>query len=91
MDLSVWQTAITTLGFPIVCVIAMGWFITRLWNKSQEQNEKREEKLYEVISKAQSQNEVLSKTNSEFVSVLTAYKLDLETIKNDVKDIKSQL
>lgn len=90
MDLSAIQTAITTLGFPIVCVISMGWFITKLWNKSQEQNEKREEKLYEVISKSQMQNERLSTTNSEFVKVLTDYRTDLDTIKNDVKEIKTQ-
>lgn len=69
----------------------MGWFISKLWNKSQEQNEKREDKLYEVISQAQEQNKELSKTNAEFVNVLNAYKNDLETIKNDVKDIKTQI
>lgn len=90
MDLSAIQTVITTLGFPITCVIAMGWFISKTWNQSQEQNKQREDKLYEVVSKAQAQNEILSKTNSEFVSVLNAYKTDLETIKNDVKDIKTQ-
>lgn len=88
MDLSVIQTLITTLGFPIVCVIAMGWFISKLWNQSQEQNKQREDKLYEVVSKAQ--NERLSITNSEFVKVLNDYKTDLETIKNDVKEIKTQ-
>lgn len=91
MDLTGIQTLITTLGFPIFCVLAMGWFISKLWNKSQEQNEKREDKLYEVISNAQVQNKELSKTNSEFVNVLNAYKHDLETIKNDVKDIKTQI
>lgn len=91
MDLNIIQQVITTLGFPIFCVIAMGWFISKLWNKSQEQNEKREEKLYEVIDKAQTQNEQLSKTNAEFVKVLDDYKLDLETIKTDVADIKQQL
>lgn len=69
----------------------MGWFISKLWNKSQEQNEKREDKLYEVISQAQEQNKELSKTNAEFVNVLNTYKHDLETIKNDVKDIKTQI
>lgn len=91
MDLNIIQQVITTLGFPIFCVIAMGWFISKLWNKLQEQNEKREEKLYEVIGKAQIQNEQLSKTNAEFVKVLDDYKLDLETIKTDVADIKQQL
>ena len=91
MDLNVIQTAISTLGFPIVIAIALMWFIWKLWNKTQEQNEERESKLYEVLGKAQEQNERLAQTNSEFVSVLNAYKSDLETIKDDVKDIKSQL
>lgn len=90
MDLSAIQTLITTLGFPIFCVLAMGWFISKLWNQSQEQNKQREDKLYEVVSKAQTQNERLSITNSEFVKVLNDYKTDLETIKNDVKEIKTQ-
>lgn len=67
------------------------WFIWKLWNKTQVQNEVRENKLYEVIGKAQAQNERLSATNSEFVAVLSTYKDDLETIKNDVADIKQQL
>jgi len=91
MDLNIIQQLITTLGFPIFCVIAMVLFISKLWNKSQEQNEKREEKLYEVISKAQIQNEQLSNTNAEFVKVLNEYKTDLETIKTDVADIKQQI
>lgn len=89
MDLNTIQTAISTLGFPIVMVIALGWFIWKIWNKSQEQNDVRESKLYEVIAKAQTQNERLSATNSEFVKILTDYKSDLDTIKNDVAEIKS--
>lgn len=91
MDLNTVQTAITSLGFPIVCVLAMGWFIWKLWNKSQDQNEKREEKLYSVIAVAQTQNEKLSQTNAEFVTVLNTYKQDLDTIKDDVAEIKQQI
>ena len=91
MDLNTIQTAISTLGFPIVIACFLLWFIWKLWMKSLEQNEKREEKLYQVIEKAQKQNEDLSDTNSQFLKVLTDYKTDLETIKNVVADIKSQL
>ena len=91
MDLNSIQTVISTLGFPIVITIALMWFIWKLWNKTQTQNEARENKLYEVIGKAQAQNERLSETNSEFVAVLNAYKDDLQTIKNDVSDIKQKI
>ena len=79
------------MGFPIVITIALMWFIWKLWNKTQTQNEARENKLYEVIGKAQAQNERLSETNSEFIAVLNAYKDDLQTIKNDVSDIKQKI
>lgn len=91
MDLNVIQTAISTLGFPIVITCALMWFIWKLWNKTQMQNDKREMKLYEVIATAQVQNETLSKTNEKFVVVLNTYKDDLKSIKDDVADIKTQL
>ncbi len=91
MDYNVLQTAISQLGFPIVMVIAMAFFIWKLWEKSQSQNETREEKLYSVISKAQEQNEKLSATNAEFVQVLTSYKDDLDDIREDVAEIKTQI
>lgn len=91
MDINVIQQLITTLGFPIVCVIFLGWFLYKIWTKSQTQNESREEKLYLVIAQAQSQNEKLSQTNAEFVTVLTNYKTDLDAIKTDVSEIKTKL
>ena len=91
MDANSLQTAITTLGFPIVCVLFLGWFIWKLWTRQQEQNEKREEKLYSFITLAQATNERLSKTNAEFVTVLNTYKSDLDEIKTDVTEIKNNL
>ena len=91
LDVNTIQTAIATLGFPIVCVLFLGWFIWKIWTKQQDQNEKREEKLYTFISQAQMVNEQLTKTNSEFVSILNTYKTDLEDIKSDVTEIKNNL
>ena len=91
MDVNTIQTLITTLGFPIVCVIALGWFIYKAFEKITAQSEKREEKLYTVIAQAQETNERLSNTNAEFVSVLNTYKSDLEDIKADVSEIKENM
>lgn len=91
MDVNTVTTLISSLGFPIVCVIALGYFIWKLWSRQQEENSKREEKLYETISNAQSINEKLTQTNSEFVKVLTDYKSDLNEIKEDVTEIKNNL
>lgn len=91
MDVNTIQTAISTLGFPIVCVLFLGWFIWKIWMSQQDQNKEREDKLYEYIGKAQAVNEQLTKTNSEFVEVLHSYKSDLDTIKNDVTEIKQNM
>ena len=91
MDVNTVQTLITSLGFPIVCVIALGWFIYKAFEKFTSQSEKREEKLYTVIAQAQETNERLSKTNAEFVAVLNTYKSDLEDIKADVTEIKENM
>ena len=91
MDVNTIQTAISTLGFPIVCVLFLGWFIWKIWMSQQDQNKEREDKLYEYIGKAQAVNEQLTKTNSEFLEVLHSYKSDLDTIKNDVTEIKQNM
>lgn len=91
MDVNTIQTAISTLGFPIVCVLFLGWFIWKIWMSQQDQNKEREDKLYEYIGKAQAVNEQLTKTNSEFVEVLHSYKSDLDTIKKDVTEIKQNM
>ena len=91
MDVNTIQTAISTLGFPIVCVLFLGWFIWKIWMSQQDQNKEREDKLYEYLGKAQEVNEQLTKTNSEFVEVLHSYKSALDTIKHDVTEIKQNM
>ena len=79
---------IATLGFPIACVCGLGWFVYVAFNKFLENNEKREEKLYQMIEDAKTTNKKLLETNAEFVKVIEAYNLDLSSIRNDVSIIK---
>lgn len=90
MSIDTVQALITSVGFPIVCVIAMGYFIYVLFGKMTADSKEREEKLYEVIGKAQQQNETLSRVNAEFVLVLSTYKSDLEEIKDNIAEIKEK-
>lgn len=91
MDVNTVTQIITQLGFPIACVIAMAFAMWKVYIRSEDQNEAREDKLYEVIAKAQAQNQELSDTNAKFVSILENYESDLDEIKTDVVDIKSKL
>jgi len=72
-------TLIQTLGFPVVCVVALAWFIYTAWNKLEAKNEKqieqmsarcqaREDKLYEQIDKF---NTTLNNFNETLVKIDT--------------------
>lgn len=91
MDVTTINSLISSVGFPIVCVIGLGWFIYQAFKKFTEQSDRREEKLYAFITEAQATNKELTATNAEFVSVLNTYKSDLEEIKTDVSEIKENL
>ena len=71
---------IPTLGFPIICCIALGWFIWHIYKAS----EKREEKLMTEIT----ENRLI---NKQFADIIGQYEITLGEIKSDVKDIKDTL
>lgn len=80
MDLGTITELIATLGFPIVCVLALGVFVYKLWQQSVS----REEKLMEEIT----ENRLV---NTKFAEIIAGYEVTLGEIKTDVKDIKDTL
>lgn len=86
-----WTQLISTLGFPIVCVLGLAYFIYIIYQKTTEENAKREDKLYEIIAVSHSNNEKLVEANQGFVAVLETYKNDIVDIKHDIADIKETL
>ena len=91
MDITTIETMITTVGFPIACVIALGWFIFKFYTDSTKQSMERENELMIFIKEEQTQMQKLVATNAEFVEILNSYKKDIEEIKHDVNDIKTEL
>ncbi len=73
-------TLITNVGFPIVCVLGMGYFIWQLYKQSIE----RENKLTEQIVESR-------EINSKAIDTIAHYAEKLETIQQDVKDIKKDV
>ena len=80
MELTTLIELISTLGFPIVCVLALGIFVYKLW----QQSVKREEKLMEEITENR-------RINTKFAEIIAGYDITLSEIKSDVKDIKDTL
>jgi len=76
-----WNAIINTLGFPVACVCACGWFIYTMYTNNTTENTKREEKNYEMLGKFQV-------SIDKFADILKVYESRLGTIEKDVKDIK---
>lgn len=51
MDTNAILNAITTVGFPIVCCIVLAYYFYKDNKYRQEQNGKREERLFNTIDK----------------------------------------
>ena len=75
---------VTTLGFPIVCVIACAYFINNIVEAEREENQKREEKYIDTINKF---TVAMDKVND---NIITNNKR-LEYIENKLDDVCAEL
>jgi hypothetical protein len=82
---------ITNLGFPIFCVIALGFFIYKSYSKITDRNIEREDKLYKVLNKTQVQLDKLEEINEGFVKTLEVFTKDNQQIKKDIEVIKEKI
>lgn len=77
MDMQLITDLIATVGFPIALVIAMGFFIWKIYQQSVA----REEKLMAEIAENRA-------VNNKAIETLTVYAERLGTIETDVREIK---
>ena len=80
MDLNTVTTLISTLGFPIFAVIALCWFIFKIYKSSEAREEKMRTELKEN-----------REINSKFADIISKYSVEISEIKTDVKDIKEEI
>ena len=80
MEIGLIVELITTIGFPIVCVLGLAWFVWHIYKQSVV----RENKLMEEIT----ENRLV---NEKFAEIIGQYEITLTEIKTDVKDIKDTL
>lgn len=95
MDAGTITSLISSLGFPIVCVIALGYFSFYMvketnrtnietMKKLQERYAARENKLYEEIKENR-------KVNAKAIETIAHYAEKLDTIQDDVNEIKKDV
>lgn len=80
MDISIITELITSLGFPIALVIAMAYFIYKIYKKSEE----REDKLMDSLKECRA-------VNADAIATIGKYAGTLDTIQKDIADIKTDI
>ena len=85
--MEMWIELIGTLGFPIVCVLALGVFVFKIYQQSVE----RENKLMSEIEKNRQVNEKAISTIALYAERLTQIEHNVTEIKNDVVLIKEKV
>lgn len=87
MELATVTELISTIGFPITMVLALGFFVYKLWQESV----KREEKLMTEITENRLVNEKAIETIAKYAERLTHIEDNISEIKNDVILIKDKI
>lgn len=93
--MEVWVNIITTLGFPIACVIALAAFVFHIYKQTTKENienmekvqarcKEREDKLYSELAKSQ-------EINSKAIETIAHYAEKLDVIQKDINDIKTDI
>lgn len=95
VDISVITELITNFGFPIACVIALGWFAFYMVNKSNEASESNMEKIQ---ARCKEREDILYKeikenreVNAKAINTIAHYAEKLDAIQSDIKDIKTDI
>lgn len=86
MDWNSMTQIISTVGFPIFCVVCLGYFVWKAFNMVMQNNKEREGKLYDTIAEIRGQLKEASATNASFVKILENMSKDIEDIKDKIKE-----
>lgn len=95
MEIGIFTELITSVGFPIACVVALAYFCFYMVKKTNETNKynmenlqqrclARETKLYDEIKENR-------EINAKAIETIARYAEKLDVIQNDVNEIKTDI
>lgn len=91
MDIQSATQLIGSLGFPIFCTLALGYFVYKSYDNLSKSNKEREIALYEMLGKAQVTIENALETNAKLAATVDKMMGDTAEIKQDVEEIKETI
>ena len=74
----------SSFGFPVACVCALGYFIWYFFKQTKEESQQRESNLMDFIKRSQ-------EINAEFAEIIAKYEVKLDEIQKDIEDIKEEV
>ena len=75
---------ISSFGFPVACVCALGYFIWYFFKQTKEESQQRENNLIDFLKRSQ-------EINAEFAEIIAKYEVKLDEIQKDIEDIKEDI
>ena len=84
-------TIISTVGFPIFCTLALGYFVFKAFQSITSANQEREKDLYKMLGETREQLNNAIRVNTSFVEILSDLKNNVSSVQDDIAEIKSNL
>lgn len=83
-----WVQVLQSVGFPIFCVLALGYFVYSSYQKMITDTKEREDKLYTMLASAQSTISSAVENNVKLAAQIEIMQRNVEKLADDIEDIK---
>ena len=86
-----WVQVLQSVGFPIFCVLALGYFVYSSYQKMITDTKEREDKLYTMLTSAQSTISSAVENNVKLAAQIEIMQKNVEKLADDIEDIKDSV
>lgn len=86
-----WVEVLQSVGFPIFCVLALGYFVYSSYQKMITDTKEREDKLYAMLTSAQATISSAVENNVKLAAQIEIMQKNVEKLADDIEDIKDSV
>ena len=86
-----WVQVLQSVGFPIFCVLALGYFVYSSYQKMITDTKEREDKLYTMLASAQATISSAVENNVKLAAQIEIMQKNVEKLAEDIEDIKDSV
>ena len=86
-----WVQVLQSVGFPVFCVLALGYFVYSSYQKMITDTKEREDKLYTMLGSAQSTINSAVENNVKLAAQIEIMQKNVEKLADDIEDIKDSV